>query len=528
MPIVRVDGDTLQFPDDMEDAEIQAILAREYPPTATPAAPAANAPAMGNGAPLVSEDPPVNEPDMIDRMGSALGGGMDKAVNAFTRPESADPSAPGGSPAERTQEALGGLLGGAGEAGGEVIGAAWNALPEGMTKPVEDTFEWMMDSAPVESAMKAWDSLPDDVKKRSGEVANIAALTNPTAKVSTRTNFAKKLEKKNAPSYNKNRKSKVEQMLGDPVADDVILDPKGKKIFDVSNWDTEVAEEVAKIQKVRPSGSDIRNRQVIANEAIALREKLENTIRKRGNPQLDMAGLNDRLEQIVEGIPDMPEAVFLVGNAGPKAQVLVTRLKDMMTKSDGTALGVLQVRRDFDTWVRKQNKKVYDPENISAVSFAQKLIRDELNDTVHNSVPSLNLKASLDRQHKLLTASEKLTAKAKKAAETRMGRLFQKLESQLPGGVRLPRTPGSIGMMGAMAGSMVAGMPGVTAGLAAAATLVGGYKGASWLLSPPGRQWAIKMAKAIESDPLLSKTLKADRLALLDLLNDPTLEEEQE
>ena len=445
MPIVRVAGDTLKFPDDMSDEEIRAVLAKEYPPTQ--AAPQAPTLQMG-GAPPISSDPPVNEPDMLDRIGSALGGGIKGASEALTAPPEGaitDPYAMGSTPAERTQKALGSVIGGIGEAGGEVLGAAWNALPEGMTKPVEEGFDWLVNTSPVQYAFETAKKLPEGVQERAGDVANMAAMVAPNARISSPTNIGAKLEKLNTPSYTKTRKGKIEQMLGDTSVDELTLDAKGRKMAEVTDWDAQVAEEVAKIPKVSTHGSIVRNRAVIRDEAINLREKLESTIKKRGNPKIDVPGLETRLDDLIEAIPDMPESVFLVGNAGEKAQRLVTRLRDMLAKSDGTALGVLQVRRDFDTWVRKQNGKVFDAENASAVSFAQKLIRDELNNTVDSALPRLNLKASLDKQHKLLTASDKLLNKARRDAESRIGRMFQKIERTLP--VTLPRTPGSIGML---------------------------------------------------------------------------------
>lgn len=545
MPIVRVGGEVLKFPDTMSQDEIKVVLDQRYGSQPGPEAPAAPVAPQPSGAPQSPVAPSYQrEDDLIDRTLGAAQGGIQGATEALAgegtpafdtsqvRPDIQEAfGAPTPSALERTRGAVGSVMGGLGEAGGEIIEAL---IPEFIKEPAGEAFQAIMSTEPAQAAVKVatdWAKENPYEANAMGDVANIAALGAPGAKFTTRSSVGKKLSALNEPSLRKSRQKKVQDMLEPEHSKgpgELTLDPKGKKKYVPTQWETDVIEEVAKVKGLNPSKSATDAQWKIRAAASDLRKRMEKKIDRAGNPQIDKQKLIDDMDAMVDNIPNMPEGFVLSGDSQRKAKDLMQKARQLIHDSDGSAKSVLQARRDFDKWVRAQTpNRVYDPDTQSAIAFSNKLIRNAMNDKVDDALKGkrVNLRGELDRQHKLLSAADVMLDKAYKERSSRLGRVVQKFEDIT--GVHMPTTPVAMAAIPAAGAGFVGGMPAMAATFALGLTGIAGVKGAGWLASAPGRAQIARLITALERDPLGSK-FKADRAALLDMINGPTEEEETE
>ena len=373
----------------------------------------------------------------------------------------------------------------------------------------------------------------DDALEYMGDATKIGTLmapgpkVGPTLKIPGKPSLSRQLTRANKEAVKATRREKVLKMI-EPAdkkgMGNIDIDRRGKHVYQPHPWEQEVADEIVKIKDLKPNAPAARNHNVLRNEATKLREQLEGRIAKVGNPKIDKVALLTKMDDVAENLTDMPGGFALVGDSATSAKNMMIELRRIMEKSDGTALGVLQARRDFDAAIRKAYGDVYNSSTEQAKHVANKWIRDTLNETVDDAVKGTDVLKNLQRQHKLLYAADEVLAKAHKERATTMGRLVDNIENKI--GMKIPTTPLALGSTAVVGAGVLAGTPVAAATAATLTGLFAGYKGIAWLGSPPGRQWIIKMVKAIESDPMLLKTLKADRLALLAMLDEPKDEEE--
>jgi len=450
-----------------------------------------------------------------------------------------------GNPIEGAIQGGGKIVGGIGDIAGDAIGSAYKAVGSPLKEEATQAIDYLSNTAPVKSGielMKSAGQAYDDFKQENPELGKttdalgrhieastaIGTLMAPTpGKVTTRTNVWSGLNKANKEALKNTRKSKVLQMIepeNKKGAGNLNVDAHGNHIYEHSPWEMEVADEIVKVPDLKTSAPLAKNHNVLRREATKLREQMEAKIKKAGNPEIDMDALDKKLEYITENLNDMEGGFALVGNSEDQARNLLVELRKILKKSDGTAIGVMEARREFDHKVRNAFGDVYNADRETAKSIANRWIRDTLNETVNDSVSGVNVLNSLQRQHKLLYAADDLLGKAYKERDTVIGRLVQNTENAL--GIKLPTTPLALGATGAAGVGLVAGAPAAAGAAAAIAGLYAGYKGATWLGTAAGRQWMIRVVKAIEKDPLLLQSLKTDRLALLGMLEQTKDEEE--
>lgn len=488
------------------------------------------------------EMPPVGEkPGFLERTADNLGEGVSRAYgDYFEGISNANP--------------ISGAVHGGGEivdSIGKVAGDAFDTFaPDVVKKGVKKAGEWLGDTEAVKTGVElaqetkqAYDSwkqenpelgkVTDSTLDYVGDATKIGTLMAPgpkvgvTAKIPGKPSLSRQMTAVNKTALEQTRRGKVLKLLEPPDKrglGNLDTDKYGNHIYKPHPWEKEVADEIVKIKDFKTSAPNARNHNVLRQEATKLREQLEARIEKAGNPAIDKDALLEKLDNIAENLNDMDGGFSLVGDSATTAKNMLVELRNILAKSDGTALGILQARRQFDTAIRNAYGNIYNSNVEHAKNIANKWIRDTLNNTVNDSVKGVDVLNSLQRQHKLLFASDELLAKAFKERSTVIGRLVHGIEDRL--GLKLPTTPLALGATATAGAGLIAGYPAAAAVGGTLVTLMGAYKGAAWLGTAPGRQWIINMVKAIESDPLLMKTLKADRLALLAMLDDEKDKEE--
>ena len=513
MPTANARGVTFEFPEGTTESQMGEAIDSHF--AQRPEEPTAM--------------PPPDEKGFLRRSGDTLAEGFSDAGGRFG--ELLEPTENLYDVANKGQAgalAASDIVGaGASVVGDAVISAGKAVLPDAATDFIGDTVESIGQSAPVQAARDAWGSFEEAypataefVGDRTSAATNMAGLTVPGKVSLSKLKIGSKLEKANKPKYRQSRIEKTTEDLQPIKKQDrgnLDLDERGNQQWTPSAFDKEIAEEVAKVTKYSPSKSHSWNQARLRDEATKLKERMEANIKKYGNPEVDMASLNAAFEKATKSIKTDNRGI-LAPETIIRAEELAAVAKEFVAASDGTALGLLNARRSFDKYIRTKTRgKTFDPEFTNALDAANSVIRDVLNTGVNSTVKGVDVKNQLLKQHKLLTAQERLLEKAWRERESIVGRFVQNVENKL--GVKFPTTPLAAGATIAAGAGIATDSPILGASLGGVGALMGAFKGGKWLGTPEGKQWLVRVIKAVEKDPLMSRH-KIDKATLVSLLQD--------
>jgi hypothetical protein len=367
-----------------------------------------------------------------------------------------------------------------------------------------------------------WAKANPEWATRLNEAVNIGALGRAPGKtLPGQTPNAPKLRgetyirKQNKNNMN-NRKAATQELLEPPTKKNnygkYYEDKRGTVRWDPNSWTRDVIDEVVKVKDVSPKKSFVHNMNAVRGRSQSFRKELDDLVSTKGT-KVNVGGLKEKLQSSVDSMAD---EVLLSSDAEKMAAKIYRKTEQLLDASDGTSMGVLNVRRQLDEWVNSQ-RNVFDATFESATSIALREIRGILNNTVSKSTKSAKVDTLLKRQHKLLTAGDMLEEKAMKQADTYFGRFLEKFERDH--GIKFPTTPLA---QAATVGAATATMG--TTGLLASVGGFGAYKGARWLTSPDGKKWLAAAVKLTDQYP----NLKPEVNALVQLSEGLKPEEEEE
>jgi hypothetical protein len=514
---------------------------------------------------------PTNMPpmDILEELGQGFKGAADTAQTALRKNMAEQLS---GEVLPRTalvRAGVEGLL----PAGGEVISSVLQAgkrsigtlMPDGIEKAVGqkalDTFiaagDLVATSENARKALKlaseswsgfqAWkNSSPENAElgRTLGNLFDVSLMAVAPSKVSpilpldTLDTASRKLSIVGKNQSKIERKKTVARLL-DP---EPLESGKGKvttegllqtKTYNPTSYDVEVIETINNIKDFKPTGSFTNNARTIETAIERTRKELDGRIRSKGNPSVDISEIEKKLNQRLTTLIDSPQ--FVVSQAVPaQAKAFAETALDFLKKSDGTALGLLNVRRDLDAWAKANAPGSFSPEfeNTKRKIFSE--IRTLINEEVGAVVPDVNVLGLLKKQREMYSGLDIIDFKAKKEASNLLGRQLGNIERTL--GIRFPTTPAAqmaTGMMGVSA---------ITAGVGPYIATAGGVgiTGAlltKYLKGPTAKEnLSFIMRKTSEAirrteNSAMVEQLKADRLLLIDYFNtvkDQPLTEEEE
>jgi len=127
-----------------------------------------------------------------------------------------------------------------------------------------------------------------------------------------------------------------------------------------------------------------------------------------------------KFKEVKEGFKRNPT---LTGDAELTANKLIAEFERRIGASTGKGSDLLQIRKDFDAWVKAQKgSAIFDPNKTSAFSIANRDIRQAVNTFLDEKAPQSSVKESFKKQSSLYKALETLTPKAATEADTAMRR----------------------------------------------------------------------------------------------------------
>ena len=286
---------------------------------------------------------------------------------------------------------------------------------------------------------------------------------------------------------------------------------------------------VTGLPDIKPNRSATYNMNVVQDEIGKSTDRLNKRIAARGNPKVDAELIQQELTQDLNNLFKSP-AFF-----GNKAVVShAKRMQNLANKlildSDGTALGLLNSRRELDRVLKANSPAVFDADFENAKSQAMRIIRNKLNASVAEAVPETDVLRQLKRQNLMFNALDTLTDKSNVEDLTAVARALTRLEKAT--GLNAPTSV--IGLTAtAGIGTTALAYSGTLGYLAAGAGVVGGM----YALRAAQRSGTLKQTlgvaltglnKAIKtSEGALLKQLKADRLAVIAYMQDAREESEE-
>ena len=281
--------------------------------------------------------------------------------------------------------------------------------------------------------------------------------------------------------------------------------------------DAEIIGVLETIDTVDPNRSYTYNMNMILNHIGDQAERLKKHIIKSGNPKIDSTEL---VSEMSEAIDNFKQTAGFRGIT-PDSQRIVLELANdalaLVEKHGTDAMGLLKARKEFDNLMSEAYSGVLDSASATGRAKATRVVRDVLNAKLQEITPGDEAYHLLNQQHNSYLALDRMVNKRNKELDNALRRTAQRLKDA----ALLPSTLGSLYFTGTAVTGLIGGVgPAVAAGTAGAA-LYGGIK----LLSKKNR---LKLLADTVSgvNALIKKTdnptilyeLRADRLVLLDLL----------
>lgn len=385
------------------------------------------------------------------------------------------------------------------------LGAAGQAL-KGITKPIG------------KAAREAVDLLPERIAKPVTEFAE--AVPTTVGEV------GEKLVKAGEKQVAKRREAflddlvlprqtakQVEKQIGEGRVEEGGIF-RGRKI-ELSPKEKAIAQEVDKLSEVISSKTLLNNNKSIQKAVDTKAKELVKSLEGR-----NVIFAKDEIKiKLNAEIEDILETEILLGDASIRntAKRLLGSVDEIIEGRPETVAGVLQMRKDFDNKVRDTFGDIFkDDTKVKAMNVVNDRIRTRMNNFIEEKVPDVGVKKSLNEQHLLLKATDNITPKAARAAESSLGRIMQTVTNILPKSVS-----GKLLTIGGV-GAGVGFMPKL---LATAGVIGGGFLTVKALKSPVLKRALGETLKLTDTaikkstDPEILKQLKADRLVLVGIIN---------
>lgn len=299
---------------------------------------------------------------------------------------------------------------------------------------------------------------------------------------------------------------------------------KGTPVYLPNQSEIDSALVVSKLKGWDPKQAIGKNNMVVQKAKGKVAERLEKTLRDAGNPSY---GKNHMISQVNLHVEDLRNTNAFQASKGGQASIepMLGELATMVGAGEANALGLLQLRRDFDKWANKDMGLAdFDKPERAKVQKIVKSIRDTLNTELSKLAPDAPVKHLLRTQTALYQAGERTSAKYTARAKGLISSLNNGLYPVV--GLKLPATLGAAFATGSMMVGASKYVGGVGAVLGAGATGLVAVVGLKAATSYKTRQYLGATLETISkrldkaTDPVQKAILRSDRALILDLLSE--------
>ena len=300
------------------------------------------------------------------------------------------------------------------------------------------------------------------------------------------------------------------------------------KEYTLSPFEKSMAKEVRKISGVSPKKTFQGNWRAIETAVWDESKKLTKLLNKHDVPVSPL----DYRKVLVASRKELADNPLIVGDAAKTSERIINKAWDLASpaiqKNKLSASELLKVRKWLDDWIAKQKgEKVFgskkgsiDPGLETAMSAAVKSVRNSINELVITKATDVGVKKSLTKQNLLLTAMDRVKAKAASEGNNVLLRLWRRF---LPALTARGQATQSLALLSGVGGLGAASLfaPSITtvAGVGAAA-----YFGTRAVMSPKLKIHIGNILNGVDDlikkalDPATVLELRADKALLLEFL----------
>lgn len=530
------DGGIIEFPSDMSDDEISAILSQQFPPEEQP------------------QGQPVEEDQgLFDRIGEDITRRNDIANQA--REDRLAGKISKGEEVLRQAGQGGGIIL---DVGGEAFNSAIDVLGK-VAQTVAPKFSQKTAEEFDEAAKFLSDSKLGKVSKRAGDfvgntyndfadrnpraaknleaMANIGLVAAPV-KVKPKGESGKSLLGKSADKLDDAARSQEFKQRAN-YANDLILplqntkqltDQVGrtnevgflkKKVVDLTVQEQKMAQEVARLP-IQPKGTLQTNYNIIQKEVSSEAQSLTKAL--ESNPVIFPR--KEFMTRIEDAKTALAESPTLVGDAAITAERIMAKYDKILKDHPSTASGLLTARKELDAWAKTQKSKVFDGKE-GAFDIALREIRNTTNDFIEEKAVAVDVKDSLRKQSNLFRAMDNIAPKASREGKDKIERAINSIKAVIPLKGDFMQTLGAFGLAGVAA---KVGSPAIATG----AALYGVGKAGKLALEPSAKRAVSSLIKKTDEairttkDKQVIEQLRLDRAALVEIIEGEIEQEEQE
>lgn len=449
--------------------------------------------------------------------------------------------------AEGVLPAAGGMVVEGGAAVGKVLG---NLTPDVIEKPTVEAIkglvfdvgqsEWYNDF--TKAASESWESAKEWIDLNPSEARQLSSLSSialfkgkkpPSSVVALK---GKELSIWGAQGARTQRNKGIFDLMM-PDQKDMYKSDRGTRTtskdgtitWTPSKVETERLLELKKVPDFDPTAPVGFNVDTVYTNINKLNDRVIENIYAAGNPEIKKDFVINKLESDVEGMV-LSNGWKAINGAPSQVEPLMEHLKDLVQRSDGTTAGLLQVRKDFDAFIKSWKPADIEGGLVNSRAQIVKLTRNVLNKEVAAMIPDRASQSLLTRQSRLY---QNLDVLEPKAASEILG-VFGKTQNWVKdhAGITVPKTPASIaGAVAISTGILSASwMPAVATGAAVAGA---GALSINALRSPTMRKFAgasltaLSKVMAVTTDPIKLNLMKADRAVLIHYMSKPAVAEEE-
>lgn len=299
---------------------------------------------------------------------------------------------------------------------------------------------------------------------------------------------------------------------------------KGTPVYLPNQSEIDSALVVSKLKGWNPKQSIGKNNMIVQKAKGKVAERLEKTLMNAGNPSY---GKNHMISQVNMHVEDIRNTNAFRASKGGQDSIdpMLTELAEMMEAGAPDAMGLLQLRRDFDKWSDKDMGLAdFDKPDRAKVQKIVKAIRNTLNDELAKLAPDAPVKHLLRTQTSLYQAGERTVAKYSARTKGLIASINNGLYPVV--GMKLPSTIGAVVATGSMMAGAAKYVGGVSAVAGAGLTGMAAVLGVKAASSYKTRQWLgatlETVAKRLDkvTDPIQAAILRSDRALILDMLSE--------
>lgn len=263
-----------------------------------------------------------------------------------------------------------------------------------------------------------------------------------------------------------------------------------------------------------PNGTFQKNLNIIKESNIAEADGLKTSL-EMNNFHYSPDELRANLNKVKTELKNNP---VLVGDSAKIATKLIEELDRRVQASPKDGASLLQLRKDFDSWVETQKGSgVFDPVKENAFSAALRPIRRSINDFLEAKAPNAGVKASLAKQSALFDAMDNIAPKAALEANSAWERVAQKVHT-VAGKLRLGPTGVGVTGVGAAFGLYAAPqLAAILGGLGAGTFFL--YKAGKMMMSPKLRMGASSILHILEKVAIDNPAMYQDIAPIIQEIN---------